>query len=68
MPLHAKQTQRGGGDVARRGWVVSATVRRLYHLKKRPWVGPGTGLYGSEKFLPTGVPTPDGPARSESLY
>ena len=32
------------------------------------WVGPRAGLDGCEKSRPTGIRSPDRPARSESLY
>jgi hypothetical protein len=32
------------------------------------WVGPGLVWTGAEKLAPTGIPFPDRPARSESLY
>jgi hypothetical protein len=32
------------------------------------WVGPGAGLDRCGKFRPTGIRSPDLPARSESLY
>ena len=32
------------------------------------WVGHRAGLDGRGKFAPTGIPSPDRPARSESLY
>jgi len=32
------------------------------------WVGPRAGLEGAENFAPTGIRSPDLPARSESLY
>jgi len=56
------------------GWVVNATPWPLY-----PWERPGahciggwwaTGLIwmGAENLAPTGIRSPDRPARSESLY
>ena len=32
------------------------------------WVGPRAGLDGLENVAPTGIRSPDGPARSKSLY
>jgi hypothetical protein len=60
---------------ARRGWVVSTTPRPLYP-RERPgthctggWVGPTAGLDVCEKSRPpTGIRSPDRPARSQSLY
>ena len=57
------------------GWVVSATPRPLYP-RERPgthrtggWVSPRAGLDGCGKSRPpTGIRSPDRPARSESLY
>jgi hypothetical protein len=44
-------------------------------LGKRPgthfmggWWAPGTGWTGAENLAPTGIRSPDRPARSESLY
>ena len=49
--------------------------RPLYPPRQRPgthciggWVGPRAGLDGCEKSRPTGIWSPDRPARSESLY
>jgi hypothetical protein len=56
------------------GWVVNATPRPLYPREKSGthrlggWVGPRTGLEGVENLAPTGVRSPDLPARSKSLY
>jgi hypothetical protein len=56
------------------GWVVNATPRPLYPREKPStycivgWVGPSAGLVGCEKCRPTGIRSPDRPARSESLY
>jgi hypothetical protein len=54
--------------------VVSTTPRPLYP-RERPgthctggWVGPRAGLDVCEKSLPTGIRSPDHPARSQSLY
>jgi hypothetical protein len=60
--------------ISRRGWVVSTTPRPLYP-RERPstnytggWVGPRARLDVSEKSCPTGIRSPDRPARSKSLY
>jgi hypothetical protein len=54
--------------------VVSTTPRPLY-LRERPgthctggWVDPKAGLDVCEKSRPTGIRSPDRPARSQSLY
>ena len=54
--------------------MVNATPRPLYP-RERPgthciggWVGPRAGLDGCGKSPPTGIRSPDRPARSESLY
>jgi hypothetical protein len=59
---------------ARCGWMVNATPRPLYR-RERPgthcignWVGPRAGRTGVENLAPTGIRSPDRPARSESLY
>jgi len=56
------------------GWVVNDTPRPLYP-RERPgthciggWVGHRAGLNGCGRSLPTGIRSPDRPARSESLY
>jgi len=56
------------------GCVVKATLLPLYP-RKRPgthflggWVGPRAGLDGSRKSRPTGIRSPDRPARCKSLY
>ena len=56
------------------GSVVSATPRPL-HRREKPgthciggWVGPRAGLDDAENLAPTGILSPDRPARSESLY
>jgi hypothetical protein len=58
----------------RRGCVVSITPRLLLP-QERPgthctggWVGPGAGLDRCGKSPPTGIRSPDLPARSELLY
>ena len=56
------------------GWVVSTTPRSLYRRERTGthctggWVGPRVGLDGYGKCCPTGIRSPDRPARSESLY
>ena len=56
------------------GWVVNATSRH-FHPREKPgthciggWVSPRVGLDGCGKSHPTGIRSPDHPARSESLY
>ena len=56
------------------GWVVNATLRPLYP-RERPvthciggWVGLRAGLARAENLSPTGIRSPDRPARNESLY
>jgi hypothetical protein len=58
---------------ARWGWVVNATRRPLYPPEKnryplcgRLWA-PGPIWTGAENIAPTGIRSPDCPARSESL-
>jgi hypothetical protein len=34
----------------------------------RGWVGPRDGWTGAKELAPTGIRSPDHPARSESLY
>ena len=59
----------------RRGWGVSVTPRPLFTPRKDPvpivqeagWT-PGSVWAGSENFFPTGIRSPDRPARSQSLY
>jgi hypothetical protein len=75
---HATKAQRWSIDITllgdRWGWVVSATPRPLY-LRKRPgtlcietgWA-PGPVWTGAENLAPTGILSPDRPARRESLY
>jgi hypothetical protein len=59
---------------ARRGWVVSITPRPLYPLERPDthctggWVGRRAGLDRWGKSRPTGIRSPDRPARSQSLY
>jgi hypothetical protein len=59
---------------ARLRWVVNATIRPFCR-RERPgthciggWVGPRAGLDGCGKCRPTGIWSPDRPARSDSLY
>jgi hypothetical protein len=59
---------------ARRGLVVSTKPRPLYP-RERPgtnctggWVGPNAGLDVCENLTPTGIRSPDLPARIQSLY
>jgi len=53
------------------GWVVNATPRPLYPRERHGtqwiggWVGPRAGQDGCGKSRPTGIRSPDGPARSE---
>ena len=57
------------------GWVVNATPRPLYPPRKDQvpivqeagWA-PGPVWTGAENLAPTGIRSPDRPARSESLY
>ena len=74
---------RRNGDVAllffnlgtRFGWVVSATPRPLYSrvrdqvpiVQEAGWV-PGPVWTGAENLAPTGIRSPDRPARSQPLY
>jgi hypothetical protein len=58
---------------ARRGWVVSTTTRPLYP-RERPvlvqeagWA-PGLVWTFAKNLAPTGIRSPDRPARSQSLY
>jgi hypothetical protein len=55
-------------------WVVNATPWPLYP-RERPgtrgtggWMGPRADLDGRRKFRPTGIRSPDLPARSELLH
>jgi hypothetical protein len=58
-----------------RGWVVSATHRPLYRQERHPvpivqeavWA-PGPVWMGGGNLAPTGIRSPDRPARSQSLY
>ena len=67
LPLHDHDT--------RRGWGVSVTPRPLFTPGKDPvpivqeagWA-PGPVWTGAENLTPTGIRSPDRPARSESLY
>jgi hypothetical protein len=63
-------TRRGGG-----GGGGSATRPGRLYPREKPgthciggWVGPGAGLDRCGKSCPTGIRSPDPPARSESLY
>ena len=57
------------------GWKVNATRRPFYSRERNPvpivqeagWA-PGPVGTGAENLAPTGVRSPDRPARSESLY
>jgi len=59
----------------RRGWGVSVTLRPLFTPGKDPvpivqevgWA-PGSVWTGAENHAPTGIPSPDRPASSQSLY
>jgi hypothetical protein len=59
----------------RRGWGVSITPRPLFTTGKEPvpilqeagWA-PGPVWTGAENLAPTGIRSPDCPARSQSLY
>jgi hypothetical protein len=56
------------------GWVVNSTPRPLYPREKSGtrciggWMGPRARLDRCRKTRPTGIRSPDRPARSESLY
>jgi len=57
------------------GWVVNATPRLLYPRERDPvpivWeagLAPGPDWTGGEYLAPSGIRSPDRPARSESLY
>jgi hypothetical protein len=77
-----RRTHRVSGGIAqlflnlgtRRGCVVSITPRPPLPPGKTGtpctggWVGPGAGLDRCGKSRPTGIRSPDLPARSESLY
>ena len=57
------------------GWVVNTTPRQIYPRETDPvpivqeagWA-PGPVWMNAENFAPTGIRSPDRPARSESLY
>ena len=56
------------------GWVVNATPRPLYPgkdpvptVQEAGWA-PGPVWTGAENLAPTGIRSPNRPARSESLY
>ena len=63
------------GHGTRRGWGVSVTSRPLFAPGKDPvpivqeagWA-PGPVWTGAENLTPTGIWSPDRPARSQSLY
>jgi len=56
----------------RRGWGVSVTPRPLFTPGKDPvqeaGLAPGPVWTGAENLAPTGIRSPDRPARSQSLY
>jgi hypothetical protein len=77
-----KFVQRGSRGIAllirdldvRRGWVVSTTPRPLYPgkdpvpiVKEAGWA-PGPVWRCAKSLAPTGIRSPDRPARSQSLY
>ena len=49
------------------GWVVNATTRPLYHRERDP-VPLRVVWTSAENLVPTGIRSPDRPARNESLY
>jgi len=55
------------------GCVFKATLRPLYLQERRGthciggWVAPSAVWTGAENLVPTGIRSPDPPARSESL-
>ena len=56
------------------GWVINATLRLLYprerpgtHCKEAGWASEPVWT-GAENLAPTGIRSPERPARSESLY
>jgi hypothetical protein len=59
---------------ARMGYVVNITPRPLYPREKPGthctggWVGPGPVWTSAKNLAPNGIPSPDRPARSQSLY
>ena len=78
-----RTAQRGSRGIAllihnhgtRRGWGVSVTPRPLFTsgkdtvpiIQEAGWA-PGPVWTGEENLAPTGIPSPDRPARSQSLY
>ena len=80
---NVRTAYRGSRDIAlpfldhgtRREWGVSVTTRPLFTLGKDPvpfvqeagWA-PGPVWTGAENLSPTGIRSPDRPARSQSLY
>jgi hypothetical protein len=56
------------------GWVAYAAPRSFYPRERHGtyciggWVGARAGLDGAENLAPTGIRSPDRPARNESLY
>jgi hypothetical protein len=82
-PCTGRTAHRGSRGIAllfldhgtRRGWRVSVTPRPHFTPGKDPvpivqeagWA-PGPVWTGAENFVPTGIRSPDLPARSQSLY
>jgi len=82
-PCTGRTAHRGSRGIAlhfldhstRRGWGVSVTPRPLFTSGKDPvpivqeagWA-PGPVWTGAENLAPTGIRSPDRPARSQSLY
>ena len=60
LPFHDHDTRRGEGSASRPG-------RSLPPGKEAGWV-PGPVWTGAENFAPTGIRSPDRPARNQSLY